>query len=83
MKELNDFQAVHARHKNINEGQIHLLMLQETQAVWPTFGGQDTVPRPFERSLAELPQRIFVINDQDGRHRRWRRYYAPSSYPSC
>jgi hypothetical protein len=48
-------------------------VLPETQAVWPTFGGQDTVSRPFERDLEEHPHLIFVINQQDGRH--------PFSYP--
>lgn len=51
MKELNDFQAIHARHKKIDEGQIHLLMLKEMPALMPIFGGQDTVSRRFERSL--------------------------------
>ena len=38
------------RHEDIDEDQIHLLMLQEPQAVFSIFGGQDTVPRPFERA---------------------------------
>jgi hypothetical protein len=69
MKEFDDFHAVHVRHKEIDEGQIHLLMLQETQAVLSTFGDQDTVPRPFERDLEDPPHGFFVIYEQDSRHR--------------
>ena len=36
--------------------------------MWPTFGGQDTVPRLCERHLEKHPHLFFVINEQNGRH---------------
>jgi hypothetical protein len=69
MEELDDFQAIHFWHEDIHEDQIHLFVLQETQAVWPTFCGQDMVPCPFEHDLEEHPHLCFVINEEDSRHR--------------
>jgi hypothetical protein len=76
MKELDDFQAIHFWHEDIHEDQTHLFVLQETQAVWPTFCGQDMVPCPFEHDLEEHPHLCFVINEQDSRHRS--SYHFPS-----
>src|SRR5437016_2899955 len=68
MKKLDDFQSIHFWHEDIHKDQIHLFVLQETQALSPTFCGQDMVPCPFEHDLAEHSHLCFVINEQDSRH---------------
>ena len=63
------FETVCSWHQNVHEDQVYFVLLVESQTLLTIAGFEHTVVGSFKNLLQEVPDRFFVVDDEDRSHR--------------
>src|ERR1051326_230995 len=77
---VQDFEAVHAWEREVQQDQIKGALGQTGETIFAAFAGLDGIAFHFKQSDQRFANSLLIVNDQNG---TWRRRIKPRPLPRC